>query len=106
MRRWHAERDLMLRRWRNEIAAHGGHSGWLIDDRSGWQEAPIPPPACDIDTCHCFQGPGYFRKRHPFDCGNPKCPLCHFEKFWMPKNRGNTRRKAIQFEYEAEGGGA
>ena len=100
MRRWHAERELMLRRWRNEIAAHGGHSGWRLKGRhsfNGWLEAPVPPPACDLDTCHCFLGPGFFRKRKPFDCGNPRCELCHSGK-WDDKDRYNKRREAIEYE--------
>ena len=116
MYRWHSERDLMLRRWKNEIAAHGGHSGyrvgrmWIYERRdgqyissafgNGWLEAPVPPPACDVDSCHCFKGAGFFRKRKPFDCGNPRCEACHSGK-WDNKDRYNVRRKAIEFELDA-----
>ena len=101
MRRWHVEREIMLRRWRNEIADHGGHSGWRLNGWTGnsWLEAPVPPPACDLDTCHCFRGVGYFRKRKPFDCGSPQCGLCHYGK-WI-HNRQNERRAAIEFELRA-----
>jgi hypothetical protein len=104
MRRWHAERALMLRRWRFEIGAHGGHSGYRINGWGGndWVAVPVPPPSCDLDTCHCFRGAGYFRKRHPFDCGNPRCGLCHFEKFWVPKARATKKRAAIQYELDAD----
>lgn len=101
MRRWHAERHIMLRRWRFEIGAHGGHSGYTIKDGfNDWVAVPVPPPACDIGTCHCFKGPGYFRKRKPFDCGNPRCGLCHYEKY-MPKARAAKKRTAIQYELDA-----
>lgn len=26
------------------------------------------------------KAPGRVRKKHPFDCGNPKCGLCHSSK--------------------------
>jgi len=26
--------------------------------------------------------PGRFRKRSPFDCGNPRCGLCHGDKVY------------------------
>ena len=26
--------------------------------------------------------PGRLRKHHPYDCGNPRCGLCHSEKIW------------------------
>lgn len=88
MKRWHDERDLMLRRWRLEIAVHEGAWVW-----QGWL-APLPPdPEGD---CHCYRGPGYFRKRTPFGCSSGTC-LCKYEKN-RPKARHNHRRAAIEFE--------
>lgn len=101
MRRWHAERDLMLRRWKNEIAQHGGYEGYRIYLGNSYLEVPLPPVVCD-DSCHCFAGPGFFRKRKPFDCGNPRCGMCHSEKFWAPKARANKKRAAIQYELDAD----
>lgn len=99
MRRWHEERHLMLRRWRQEIAIHGGHDGW----KCGWNGncgeflAPIPPVvACADDHCHCFAGPGFFRKRAPLDCGNTRCGICHSGK-WDRKARGAKKRAAIEW---------
>lgn len=107
MRRWHAERDLMLRRWKNEIADHGGHAGYHVGEvtsfgflGNSWLEVPIPPVVCE-DSCHCFAGPGFFRKRKPFDCGKSRCLICHSDKFWEAKNRHNGKRKAVEFELRA-----
>lgn len=44
---------------------------------------------------------GFWRKRKPFDCGNPRCGLCHSEKFYGAKARGNERRRAIDFDLRA-----
>lgn len=86
MRRWHEERSLMIRRMRMEREKHG--VGW--DVRDG-------------EICHCLLGIGFVRKRRPYDCGNPRCGLCHFEKFWTPKARATKQRQAIEFDLAASG---
>lgn len=94
MRRWHsvAERRIMIRRWRQEIALHEN------DKYSFMACAPLPP---DPDgDCHCYRGMGYFRKREPLDCGRARCGLCHWSKMWEPKRRAATKRKAIRSELE------
>ena len=81
MRRWHSETALMLRRIAIDRAEHRA-SGDL--------------------SCPCFGDRiGLFRKRHPRDCGNPRCGLCHWSKFWTPSDRANARRRAIEFELTA-----
>lgn len=39
---------------------------------------------------------GYWRNRHPFDCGRTRCGLCHGDKFHQDKARANHIRDAIQ----------
>lgn len=107
MNRWHSprERTLMLSRWRLEIAQH---EKWpsFGQGRKGFRQygfvdqAPLPP-LTDGDSCHCYRGMGYFRKRHPLDCGNPRCGLCHYGKFHTRKARASKRREAIEFELHA-----
>lgn len=98
MRRWHSERDLMLRRWRQELATHTDNA----PDR-GWgrpYDSMVPSVlACEID-CHCANGMGTMRKNR-LDCGKAHCGLCHYGK-WDPKARNTKKRAAIQFELEAE----
>jgi hypothetical protein len=92
MYRWHAERDLMLRRWRVELASH---------DRSYSHMALAPPGiACTVD-CHCANGMGTMRKTKPFDCGKPRCHTCHWSKLTEPKRRASAQRDAIRFDLEA-----
>jgi hypothetical protein len=100
VRRWHEERPLMLRRWRQEIAIH---EAWLGAGETGYSYcalAPLPPTS--DEKCHCYRGPGFLRKRKPHDCGNPRCGCCHYAKF-QPKNRANVKREAIRFELEVAG---
>lgn len=110
MRRWHSERDLMLRRWRREIAQHGGHPGWrcgwhtwrhIGEGQSrrywwgnGWLEAAIPPADVCEDDCHCFRGPGYFRKRRPFESYRWREDL----------SRQAERREAIRYSLDGYDG--
>lgn len=93
MRRWHAPREhsIMFRRWKMEMEKHG----------YDWRNPP--DPKCDRDACHCAAGIGSMRKRRPYDCGNPRCGLCHE---WVGDYRARKhreRREAIAFEMKAAG---
>jgi hypothetical protein len=104
MRRWHNEKErrIMLRRWRAEIAAHETWGNDLPNGSygragvHGYCLAPLPP---DPDgDCHCYRGPGYFRKRTPFGCS---CDLCKWDKHaW---NRSREQRAALKREFEDSG---
>lgn len=94
MRRWHAERELMLRRWREEIAKHE------FPEYAYCALAPVPPVA-DESSCHCYRGMGVLRKRSPHDCGKARCEWCHYGK-WLKKARGNELRQALEWEWRAE----
>lgn len=89
MRRWHEDRNLMLRRWREEIAKHE------FEDYPYCSLAPIPAEKKD-DVCHCYRGMGFLRKKSPHDCGNPRCMVCHLDKYYYPKNRHTNKIKSIQ----------
>jgi hypothetical protein len=84
MKRWHEERDLMLGRMTLERHKHG-----------------VAPDVRDGAICHCLLGIGFVRKRRPYGCSNPRCALCHYEKFNLPKARAAQRRDAIEFDLRA-----
>jgi hypothetical protein len=89
MRRWHAERPIMLTRWRAEQRRHRNPAFGLFED-----------------GCHGLKGPGTFRKRRPLDCGRTRCALCHWDKVYgyRPAREGgrrgrqNARREALRRE--------
>jgi hypothetical protein len=83
MYRWHSERSLMLRRWKQEMALHG----------YDWRNPP--DPKCDRNACHCAAGIGSMRKVIPLGCGKPRCGLCHPWKKWPLHNRSEKKRAAI-----------
>lgn len=98
MRRWAEERPLMLRRWRQELANHGRWHGG--DGDYPWEGLAPPSCAADVD-CHCANGIGTMRKNRPYGCSQPRCWLCHYDKFCVPKARANKKRAAVAFELEA-----
>jgi hypothetical protein len=91
----------MLRRWRLEIADHEyGLNVRGFRNYASYDQAPLPPIVCD-DSCHCYLGPGFFRKRHPRDCGRPRCGLCSYGKNYEPKRRAAIQRVALAYELAA-----
>ena len=86
MKRWHQETALMFKRWKQEMGKHG----------YDWR---CPPN--DVNACHCVQGIGALRKKKPYDCGNPRCGICHWSK-WLPQARAEKKRAAIRFELESD----
>lgn len=98
MRRWHQERNLMLRRWRKELATHvyDGHSYTGVYPRESLAPASV---ACDV-SCHCAAGMGTMRKR-TLSGHSHACMLCNYSKY-LPKNRYEVRREAIEFELGSE----
>jgi hypothetical protein len=63
----------------------------------------VAPDISDEAICHCLLGIGFVRKRRPYDCGNPRCLLCHSEKYLEPNARANKKRAAIDYELTAAG---
>lgn len=92
MRRWHEDQALMTRRWRQELANH------LVD----YNRCALAPPgdAHGID-CHCARGIGTMRKSRPYGCPNPRCWICHWDKWTAHSGRSNRRRAAIAFDLDA-----
>lgn len=98
MRRWHAERDLMLGRWRVELGNHTGSVLGTVKTANYFWKAP-PASACNVD-CHCANGIGTMRRHRPYDShGKWK----KYEKLFENRKRVNQKRAAIKFELEAEG---
>lgn len=93
MRRWHEDRGLMLRRWRQEIALHES------DKYSYSSLAPIPPIYAE-GNCHCYKGMGFLRKSTPYGCGKPRCIMCHYSKILYKKKRRVKHNKLAIEENE------
>ncbi len=46
-----------------------------------------------------LEQPHRMAKKHPFDCGNPKCPMCHMDKV-LKKPKISDLRKTTGLENE------
>ena len=42
---------------------------------------------------------GKFSKQHPYDCGNPKCGVCHAHKF---DSKAKTKKDLAEIEIMKE----
>ena len=73
MKRRHEERKITRREWNKHRRIHL----WMGD----------------VD-CICDKQVGRFRKRDAYDCGMPKCWICHSDKF----PRGSWTRQEIRAE--------
>jgi len=60
MKRWHQEVHLTLREWKKYLRFHDRYN--FVD-------------------CKYNKQKGRFRKKDAGDCGNPRCYICHSDKF-------------------------
>lgn len=80
MRRWHADRRVTIREWREHRRNH------VRSNLERWP-ARIGRDPDEVD-CECDEQVGRFRKTDAYDCGRPRCGVCHGEKFY-----GKGRRR-------------
>jgi hypothetical protein len=79
MKRWHEELRITYRNWRAHRQIHVE-----INQSRGVGSGPFQrQPGSDPRTvdCVCDEQAGRFRKQDAHDCGNPRCPICHGEKY-------------------------
>lgn len=80
MRRYHVERHITDRNWRNHIRSH---------QQSNLARGVSP----DKIDCLCDQQRGRFRKRDAHDCGKTRCFVCHCDKILDYKTRQDLRSR-------------
>lgn len=74
MRRWHQDKKITVREWRKHRQTHVESNEWRAHLRVGISSKVV--------DCECDEQIGRFRKKDAFDCGNPRCGICHFDKFY------------------------
>lgn len=82
MRRWHSAGDQRVMRARQQFVRDTWKNYGLLG--TPYYKTPYTPKA-----------KGYYRFRHPNDCGRTKCGACHGEKNYGRKARRNHNQKAI-----------
>ncbi len=84
MQRWHREKHISLREFKKHRKAH-------VESNKDRNRVSV---SAFVVECKCDDQIGRFRKKDSGDCGNPKCLLCHGDKF--------PRRKRTQQEILSE----
>jgi hypothetical protein len=79
MKRWHEDYRITLREWKKHRRNHVDYnkSRSVGYGRIMWQ--PYSDPF--VVDCACDEQKGRFRKKDAWDCGNPRCHMCHNDKF-------------------------
>ena len=73
MKRFAIEKQMMLARWKQEKAKHGG----------------------DFGNCHCAKGPGTMRKHRPYESHPPSsCRICALRADMQKRENRKRRRMA------------
>lgn len=89
MKRWHEEYHRTYREWKKHYLIHVD-SNCESCNRVG-------KSAYEID-CVCDGQIGRFRKKDAYDCGNPRCGMCHSVKF--PKREKTKQELLADIELE------
>lgn len=82
MKRWHSELSISKRNWSIHRRMH-------VEDNKRRNILFADP---FVVECECDEQIGRFRKKDAYDCGNPRCFICHSDKF---PEREITRQETI-----------
>jgi hypothetical protein len=72
MKRWHQELAVTKRNWLAHRRMH-------VESNKTWTKEVGKDPY--VVECECDEQLGRFRKKDAWDCGNPRCWICHSDKF-------------------------
>ena len=81
MKRWHEDFHVSFREWKKH---HRGHIESNIQQPIIYENGVavgLRRDVWDVD-CVCDTQVGRFRKIDAYDCGKPRCLMCHGDKFW------------------------
>jgi hypothetical protein len=92
MKRWHEERTIAEREWREHRLTHI-ESNRLKSIGVGFGKRK-PGSFPDEVDCACDDQVGRFRKRRAHGCGKPGCLLCHGDKF--PRRRPTMQERLAE----------
>lgn len=73
MKRWHEEYNIFHRQWKIHRKSH-------VETNKNYSNNRIGKDPYEID-CSCDEQVGRFRKMDAWDCGNPHCQVCHYNKY-------------------------
>ncbi len=92
MKRWHKDWKVTRREWQEHWQFHVESNKSRPVGYAPFQRQVGSDPQ-EVD-CLCDDQAGRFRKRKAFDCGKPRCQLCHGDKF--PRRKLTKQERITQ----------
>lgn len=86
MKRWHEDFNISFREWRQHHRFHVEMNTGNVSKRIGIGISPYK-----VD-CICDTQIGRFRKKDAWDCGKPRCYMCHGQK--LLKHKKHCEKKS------------
>jgi hypothetical protein len=94
MKRWHEDYKITLREWKKHRRSHvESNKNYSI----GYQGKRVGVSAYVVD-CECDEQKGRFRKKDAFDCGNPRCNVCHYAKYPKREKHEHEIKSELSFK--------
>lgn len=90
MKRWHEDYKITLREWKKHRRSH-------VESNKDSNRGRIGRDPYEVD-CECDEQKGRFRKKDAFDCGNPRCNVCHFAKYPKRELHEHEVRSNLDFK--------
>jgi len=90
MKRWHEESARTHREWKKHWRSHVASN----------VEKSIPGKDPYEVDCVCDKQKGRFRKKKDLDCGNPRCHMCHADKY--PKRELTYREWEVNLKLKEQ----
>ena len=90
MKRWHEDLKIARREWRKHRRGH-------VESNKNRSSSRIGRDPYEVD-CECDEQVGRFRKTDAYDCGNPRCGICHGNKYPKREKHEHELKSDISFK--------
>lgn len=94
MKRWHEDYHITYREWRKHYLSHVESNVNSVGGPSGKRVGRDP---YEID-CPCDKQVGRFRKKDAWDCGNTRCYICHYNKYYSKEKQRDVKEANLKFK--------
>lgn len=91
MKRWHQDYAKTFKEWKKHRKDH------VENNKNSMKFVGYDPYVVD---CACDDQVGRFRKKKSFDCGNPRCQICHSDKF--PKREPTEQEQLSKLNFKEQ----
>lgn len=89
MKRWHQDYQKSFKEWKKHHRSHVERNKNFVKE--------VGKDPYEVD-CVCDEQVGRFRKKDAWDCGNPRCGICHSDKFPKRTLTEQEEKSALGFK--------